>query len=420
LLIARLQSQALYGRPSAMAQYLTLIEAGDFAVVQKDFWEEYATRFDKVLQARGNLGLKLAKTAAERDIALGYLRQAVAKGEQGAGIYLAAALLDADPLTPALQAEARDALLPLASMGNGGAMALLPKADRVTYPDLDRVFASYRDVIDTHGDFDALIIALPRLTDPAKIADYKQRAVAATACSFDEVVKMADVLGRMGDRDGFQRWIDISDYLSEGDGWRLTQLADTMVRHGLPADADRAFAFYETAALAGSKTAINRLLARYSDDDTADYDPLRAATFYVDLVNKSEPQELPAILHRIENDDVAIRDAVYKQIKPVALYLTAAEAGQPVAMREYALLIRDAATTPAEVESATGWLARASDAGDVEAMVEYAKALAFGAGVSGGPSPAAARVWLTKAATAGNAEAATLIKALGLTERVTQ
>ena len=419
-LIARLQSQALYGRPSAMAQYLTLIEAGDFAVVQKDFWEDYATRFDKVLQARGNLGLKLAQTAAERDIAMGYLRQAVAQGEEGAGIYLAAALLDAQRPTPAMVAEARSALIPLAQKGMGAAMALLPKADRATFPDLDRVYASYRDIIDSHGDFDALIIALPRLTDAKQAEDYKQRAVSATACNFDDVIKMADVLGRMGDRDGFQRWINISDYLSEGDGWRLTQLADTLVRHGTPADADRAFGFYETAAVAGSKTALNRLLARYSDDDTADYNPQRAATLYVNLVNNSEPQELPAILFRIENDDIAIREAVYQQIKPVALYLTAAEAGQPVAMREYALLIRDAATTPAEVETATGWLARASEAGDVEAMVEYAKALAFGVGVSGGPSPAAARLWLTKAATAGNGEAATLIKALGLTERVTQ
>jgi TPR repeat protein len=420
LVVARLQSQALYGRPSAMAQYLTLIEAGDFAVVQKAFWEDYATRFDKVLQARGNLAIKLARNEAERAEALGYLRLAVAQGEAGAGLYLAAALLDADRPTDAALAEAQRALLPLADQGVGAAMLLLSKADPASFPNIDTVFRAYADVIEARGDFDAVLMAIPRLHVDARIADYKRRATVSTACSFDQVVKMADVMGRIGDKAGFQTWINISDALAEGDGWRLTQLADTLVRHGTTTDAARAFEFYEAAFTKGSKTAINRLLARYSDDDTADYDPARSALLYIALVNQSDPEELPDILRRIENDDAAIREAAYTKIVPRDLYLTAAEAGQPIAMREYALLIRGSATTPAEVEAATDWLARASAAGDVDAMVEYARALAFGVGVATGPSPDEAVVWLNKAAAAGNDEAKTLMNALGLTGKVTQ
>jgi TPR repeat protein len=420
LIVARLQSQALYGRPSAVAQYLTLIEAGDFSVVQADFWEDFAKRLDNVLQARGTLALKLARTPAERGIAIGFLRQAVAQGEQGAGLYLAKALLEAPRPSQADFEEARQVLLPLADQGAGAAMVLLAQADPAKYRTIDAVFRAYADVIETRGDFDALLLAMPRLGDEARVADYKKRATISTACNFDQVVKMADVLGRMGDTEGFQTWINISDALSEGDGWRLTQLADTLMRHGTVADAARAFEFYEAAYKQGNKTAINRLLARYSDDDTADYDPARSAQLYIDLVRSSEPEELPDILRRIENDDLAIREAAYAEIVPRDLYLTAAEAGQPVAMREYALLIRDAATTPADVATATDWLARASAAGDVNAMVEYARALAFGVGVPNGPAPDEAVVWLEKAAAAGNGEARTLMNALGLTGKVTQ
>ncbi len=420
LLIARLQSQALYGRPSSLALYMALIEKGDFSVVQKEFWDDYATRFENVLQARGNLAMKLAKTSAERDIALGFFREAITAGEQGAGIYLAAALLDVARPRAEAKAEALAVLLPLAAEGHGAAMALLVKADPATFPTLDAVFAAYAKVIDDRGDFDALLLAIPRLDDPARAQDYKRRATVATACSFDEVVKFADVLGQANDDESFQTWINISDYLTEGDDWRLTQLADTLVRHGTAADVARAFEFYEVAYQAGNKTAVNRLLAHFSDDDTAAYDPRRAADLYVDLVKLSEPEELPQVLARLEGDDAAIQQAAYTRIDPIALYLTAAEAGQPIAMREYGLLARAAATTPSDVEVATMWLARASEGGDVEAMVEYAKSLAFGVGVPGGASPEQALVWLNKAASLGNTEAAILVKSLDLTGKETQ
>ncbi len=418
LKLARLQSQALSGRASALAQYITLIENGDFSVVQQDFWEDYANQFPNALQSRGRLALKLAKTDEQRTEALTLFRDAVARGETEAGLYLAEALLTDGNITPADQNEAQLMLLPLAQAGNGAAMTLLPLADPANYPNLDAVYAEFREAVDAGGDFDALLIALDRQPDANLQADYLRRAVAATSCNFDQMIRLAAYFGEKVDRPAFEKWMKVSESLAEQDGWRMTQMADALIRYGTPQDADRADRYYRIAVEAGNRTAMHRLLAIYAKSGDPKYDPALSATTYVSLIERSDAGELPQMLARLDAEEPEIKNAVYAVIDTEQLYKTAAEAGDPQAMREYALMLRDDAASPKDVQQSTGWLAQAAELGDVDAMVEYAISLAFGVGVEA--SQAEALVWLGRAAELGNARAVTLVTTLNLSESDTQ
>ncbi|MGB8812486.1 MAG: hypothetical protein WCC57_04815 [Paracoccaceae bacterium] len=415
---ARLQTQAIYGRPSALAQYISLIQQGDYPPTALPFWEAYAQRFENVLQAQGSLALKSAQTEPEREAALRFFRAALAKGEIAAGVDLATALLENPALPPALRAEALAALLPLAEKGNGLAMEMLPRADPDRFPTLQAVFDTYAPAIDARGDFDALLLALPFLTDPAMRADYIARATTITACNFDQSIKFTNALGASGDTAGFQKWFAISDFLSEKDGWRMAQLGDALNKHGTEADFDRSLALYTAANKAGDRSATHRLLNIYGRSTARTYDPAKAAQLYVDLVNFSTPQQLPPVLDRLRTAEPAIQTVAYRSIDETALYLTAAKAGNPVAMREYALIIRKNAQSPAEVDESTDWLERAAQTGDVEAMVAYADALAFGLGTA--VSREDALVWLQKAASLGSEDARLKVKTLTLSTKVSQ
>ncbi|GHC56704.1 tetratricopeptide repeat protein [Neogemmobacter tilapiae] len=418
LTLARLQSQALSGRATAVAQYLTLIEKGDFTVVQQDFWEEYAKEYPEVLQSRGRLALSLARTQTERTAALDLFRQALAAGEVEAGLYLARALLDNDDAKPADMAEAAALLEPLAGQGMGAAMRLLPQADPLRFPDMAATLAEYAGVIDARGDVDALLIAAEFLPDPAARQDHLARAQALTSCNFDQAARFAEFMGKTGDAAGFAQWIKTAGYLAEDEGWRLTRMGDLLSRYGTEAEKAGAEGLYLAGYAAGNRVAMLRLLSNYAKPDNPKYDPLKATEVYIALVMATRPGDLPELLIRINEEEAVIRQAVMSAVDPEQIFKVAAEAGDPVAMREYAFRLREANPDAEQVAKAAAMLAQASEMGDVEAMVEYAVSLAFGVGVE--PSRDEALMWLNKAAAMGNQRALTLVATLGLSESVSQ
>ncbi len=415
---AEVQTQALNGRISAIAQYMYLLEKRGAPAGTLAFWTDYATRFPGVTTARASLALKAARSPAAREAALDLFRQAVRQGETSASGQLAEALLDEGYINADAQAEALDLLLPLAERGIGDAMALLPLADPETFPNLAAVHDRYGETIDSRGDFDALLLALPLLKDKAVFDDYQRRATAITGCTFDEALRLADAVGRSGDRALLERWLGIAEYLAQGKGAALADLADVFSRYGTDADEPRILAFYEAARSDGSRVAIHRLLNIYSHRSSPQYDPGISAGLFVDLVRFSAPEELPAALGRLRNATPEIRAIAYRSIDEAALYLTAAESGNAVAMREYALILRKSAATPAEVLDSTEWLRRAAEAGEPAAMIDYADALVFGIGVT--PSREEAVAWLQKAADLGNTDAAQRLRTLELTTEVGQ
>jgi TPR repeat protein len=409
---AEIQTQALTGRITAIAQYIYLLEHRGVPAETLSFWESYATRFPGVMTARANLALQAVRRPSERLAALDLFRKALQLGETSAGTQLAEALLEEGHITPAAQAEALDILLPLAERGSGDAMAMLPLADPAQFPDLAAVHERFAPVIEARGDFDALLLALPLIKDRTVYADYVSRATSITACTFDEALRLTDAVGRARDRALFERWLRISDYLAKGDGAALADLADVYSRYATDADQPKILAYYEAARADGSRVAIHRLLNIYSRRTSPQYDASLSAELFVDLVEVSAPEDLPPALTRLRSATPEIRAIAYRSIDEPALFLSAAESGNPVAMREYALILRNGAETAADVLESTDWLRRAAEAGEPAAMVDLAEALVFGIGTT--PSREEALDWLGKAADLGSADAAQRLRSLQL------
>jgi TPR repeat protein len=415
---AEIQTQALTGRISAIAQYMYLLERRGVPHGTLAFWDTYATRFPGVTGARANLALLAARSPAERNAALDLFREAVAQGETSAGTKLAETLLENPAATDGDRAEALQILLTLADLGVGDALSMLPVADPDQFPDLAAVMERYSQVIDDRGDFDALLLALPLITDRTVYADYVTRATSITACTFDEALRLTDAVGRAGDRGLFERWLRITDYLAQKDGDALADLADVYSRYATDQDQPRILAYYEAARASGSKVAIQRLLNRYSRRASPQYDPGLSAELFVDLVNVSTPEDLPQALTRLRGATPEIRAIAYRSIDEAALFLSAAKAGSPVAMREYALILRTGAASPAEVLESTDWLRKAAEAGEPSAMVDLSEALAFGIGTA--PSREESLEWLAKAAELGSDEAAQRLRSLELSSEAGQ
>lgn len=415
---AEIQTQALTGRITAIAQYIYLLEARGVPAETLAFWENYATRFPGVTTARASLALKAARSPAARTAALELFRKAVALGEPSAGTQFAEALLEEGFVTPEAQAEALEILLPLAERGVGDALEMLPLADPESFPTMAAVMDQYGAAVEARGDFDALLLALPLIRDRTDYADYLTRATSITACTFDEALRLTEAIGRAGDRALFERWLRISDYLAEGEGRALAELADVYSRYATDADQPKILAYYEAARAEGSRIAIHRLLNIYSRRSSPQYDPARSAALFTDLVRFSTPEELPGALTRLRAATPEIRAIAYRDIDETGLYLSAAESGNAVAMREYALILRQAASTQAQVLESTDWLRRAAEAGEPAAMVDYAEALVFGIGTD--PSRDEAVAWLQKAAELGSDDAAQRLRSLKLSTEVNQ
>lgn len=415
---AEIQTQALTGRVTAIAQYMYLLEQRQAPAEMLGFWENYAARFPGVTTARASLAMKAARSPAARKAALDLFRNAVDLGEPSAGTQFAEALLEEGFVTPETQAEALEILLPLAERGVGDALEMLPLADPETFPTMAAVMELYGETVDERGDFDALLLALPLIKDRTDYADYLTRATSITACTFNEALRLTEAVGRAGDRTLFERWLRISDYLAAGEGYALAELADVYSRYGTDADQPKILAYYEAARQEGSRIAIHRLLNIYSRRSSPQYDPAQSAALFEDLVRFSAPEDLPGTLARLRAATPEIRAIASRTIDETALYLSAAESGSAVAMREYAVILREAATTPAGVLESTDWLRRAAEAGEPAAMVDYADALVFGIGVD--PSRDEALVWLQKAADLGSEDATQRLRSLQLSTEVNQ
>ena len=79
--IARLQSQALYGRPSAIAQYMAVLQRSNVPAEELAFWEQYSKRFEGINTARGRLERKFAKIGQNLGDPVVFLNAAIAEGE---------------------------------------------------------------------------------------------------------------------------------------------------------------------------------------------------------------------------------------------------------------------------------------------------------------------------------------------------
>lgn len=406
LAMAALQTQALYGRATPLANLLSVLEKDGSPASQLAFWTRYASGYANVATARAALALAQATNPAAHTAAMDQFRAAAQAGDPGAPLKLAKALLLED--TELARREATALLLPLAQGGSGEAMELLPDADPATYPTARSVFDAFSGQIDERGDFMALMLAMPLLPDAAGRDLYYARAITAMQCAFPEAVAFAAAMGTVGSLDDARRWLTIASHLAGQDTWQIVALADSY-RTILGAEgAQTAMALYEQAYALGNRTAVQRLIRIYDDTTKDNYDQARIVALYLELVSRSDASQIPAVLNEVSRKNAALRSAIEERLDLGLLYAQAAEAGNPVAMREHALRLRVGAATQEDIGASTRWLVRASESGDVPAMVLLAQAYSMGVGVA--PSLEQARNWLQKAAEAGDPTAIGMVK----------
>ncbi|MEM8631923.1 MAG: hypothetical protein AAGF74_11840 [Pseudomonadota bacterium] len=410
--LASLQSQALYARPTALASYLSYLERSEASAEKRAFWRAYSDNFDEVAKARAKLAIDLAATDSEKWSALELMREAASAGDNSAALELAALLLELNGDRDAVRQEVRAVLTPLAEAGTGNAITLLVTVDPAGAESRLRHFRQFEDVIEANGDPEALIFALPFVTEE-KRAIYLDRIVGRMQCDFKSSVRLAEALHEIGLTDMARHWIDTAGKLSEDTPWKLVKLGDSYRDYvGNEEGARLMMASYRDALGRGSQTARFRLLGHYTDATDPNYDPEAAGDLLTAMIESVSTDVAAVALNYYRGSDDLVQAAVDARTDVAVHYARAAEAGNLVAMREHSRALRERARTGEDMRIAVSWLKRAAEGGDAAAMFELAQAYAFGIGITADATEAAA--WVSEAAARGHTRAGELLTTMTL------
>lgn len=416
--LAVLQSQALYGRPKALAGWLTLLDYGDFADDEmRAFWDAYSDRFTEVISALAKLDFELARNRSQRNAVFGLLRSEYKRSGADAALTLAKALLDTQNLPRAedrnaARREGETLLNELARQGIGEAISLLGDLSG-SEAGKRAVFVTYRDVIARNGDFAALIYSVPFLegADQDRALD---RAIGVMPCDYLSAMTVAGTMLNEGRTDAAIRWMSIAEELVGRNLWAKTQLAKSMLDVDREETTQTALALLTEAYEGGDRDA-SRLLFDLRLNGTEQIQDLPAAEAMLTAALDAEDSELlGAYLGRLRRAPQPLRDMLSERIDLTAALQQAAEGGDIYAMRQYGQILRDEAQTPSDLETAIEWIAQAAEGEDTTAMAEYGEALAFGIGTE--PDPDAAMLWLQRAAARGSKKAAEITRLVLLSQ----
>ena len=150
-----------------------------------------------------------------------------------------------------------------------------------------------------------------------------------------------------------------------------------------------------------------------ANPDLPSYDPVAAAEHLSALLSFADEENF--VLENYRLADPEVRSAFDGRQNIGDLLLQAAQRGDIVAKRDYALVLRSTATSLTDLQASARWLQEAADGGDIIAMAEFGRALAYGIGIP--QDQVTALTWLEQAERAGNADAAALAHLLRLEVR---
>jgi TPR repeat protein len=413
LLIARLQSQALYGRSRSMANYLKYLEVNPAIPPETlAFWQEYSNQFSDVLTATAKLELELAQSPQQRVLAIDLLRQEYVSSGGSAALLLAEALLNFTTDVDFKREEVRNLLIRSASLGQGKAMSLLTTLEGGNNG-AEEIYLQFADVIEANGDFDAILFAIPYV-DAEVRDDYLSRAAGIISCDYKNVITLSRLLNDINDKNGALHWLEIAGQLIDNNAWAMTDLARSRLDIVGPLAAPDALELFETAAAMGNDTATTGTFELLVAIDLPTYAPDRAAEMISQAVDQQNAKILNLLLGRYRRADPSAKAVIDNMLDMPSIYLVAAQSGDVFSMRAYAVHLRDTATGGDDLNTSTAWFERAAQGGDVTAMAEYGYALAFGIGTDANLD--AAVIWLEQAADAGSAKAASITSLLNLNE----
>ena len=407
LVIAAIQTQALYGRTSALALYQRYLKGAGYSDQVLKFWAERA-------EVRRGATVEAALLEFKQNLEKGKINEARRTIQMtGEGMTVDAGLSFARFLVKNYSSDkesmvlAREIISPLAQSGAGRAVKLLEEVDGGNLDPLSSPIDVYGEVMRERGDMAAQLLLAETAKTDAERKLYYDRAVSTQRCDYDDSMALAEFAMRHKP-DDTRHWLTIASHIAGDDSWRKVKIGDMYMALETPDMKNTALALYTEARDEGEPAAFYRLVKLYADNTSAAYNPNKASDIFVDLVARSEPATVPDKLLMLSNMKPEIRRIVSQRIDIKDLYRKSAELGQPVAMRELAKLLRDDPKDSKAVFASFDWLKKAAEAGDGEAMFLLSQAYAYGSGTK--PALDAAQHWMAKAAEAGFPQAAYVLK----------
>ncbi|MFN3508454.1 MAG: tetratricopeptide repeat protein [Allorhizobium sp.] len=407
MVIAAIQTQALYGRASALALYQRYLKGAGYSDQVLRFWAERAevrrgaTVEAALLEFKQNLE-KGRINDAKRSIQLTGEGMTVDAGLSFARFLVNNYATDAESV-----ALAKEILHPLAETGSGRAVRLLQELEGPNMDPLSSPLARFGEVMRDRGDMSAQLLLAENTNSAEDRTRLYHQAISTQRCDYDDTMALAEFAIRHQRQDA-KRWLSIAEHIAGDDAWRKVKIADVYMAFNRSDMQQRALGLYQEARLGGEPAAYYRLVKHYANSASESYDPKQASDIFVELVQGSDLQTVPEKLLMLATMKPEIRRQVSQRIDVQQLYLKSAESGQPVAMREVAKLLRDDAKDSKSKLAAFTWLKKAAEAGDGEAMFLLSQSYAYGLGTR--PALDAAQAWMAKAAEAGYPAATQVLK----------
>lgn len=407
MVIAAIQTQALYGRASALALYQRFLKAAGYSDQVLRFWAERA-------EVRRGATVEAALLEFKQNLEKGRINDAkrsIQMTGEGmtvdAGLSFARFLVNNYATDPESVALAKEILNPLAQSGAGRAVRLLQELEGPDMDPLSSPLLRFGEVMRDQGDMSAkLLLAENAATREDQTRLYHQ-AISTQRCDYDDTMALAEFAIRHQPEDA-ERWLTIASHIAGDDAWRKVKIADVYMALNRDDTQKRGLELYEEARTEGEPAAFYRLVKFFANDASESYAPQKASDIFVDLVERSDMESVPEKLLMLANMKPEIRRQVTQRIDVRGLYQKSAESGQPVAMREVAKLMRNDAKDSKSILASFDWLKKAAEAGDGEAMFLLSQSYAYGLGTR--PALDAAQTWMVKAAEAGYPAATQVLK----------
>ncbi|MEM8730578.1 MAG: hypothetical protein AAGF79_11730 [Pseudomonadota bacterium] len=396
--LARIQSQALSGRPTALADQAQRLQSQEQpSVTALRYWADRLDNSDQALEAFAELQFELATNPVERAQAVEVFRRVYLNNGVTTALDLAIALVEDDGRDPEIAAEIVDLLTRAGNRGEGAAIRLLARlhSDR---PEVE-IYAQFAQVIEARGDFLALMFAIPHIPQ-ARLDDYMDRAVSLMTCGTKDIDELGDAYAIRQMPEMSYHWRQIGLTMEHGHVLSKLRLSDPQMEAYDSGVAPGPVQVVARAQAEGAPFAHRRLFLLAVDADRVSYDPRQAAS---ELVAGVGAGDLGWALSAYRMAGPEVREILSETLDVVALLQTGADSGDRQSAYDLGMILRDTASVPDDLARSARWLRVAADAGHDDAMFELGFALGFGLGI--GQDVPSALDWLDRAATSNHPRA---------------
>jgi hypothetical protein len=257
--IARLQSQALEKRASALAVWVPTL--GALPVDQSQLWADLVPEpfaIHSALAQSGLSGTRQHKQLLASAWRLGgeALVNDIAQG------------LSQDAPTGTFVTN----LKTLAPTGSGAALNALAEVDPHAAQDILQQNAR---ALAMRGDFAMLLQVIP-LLDPGDQEKSLANAISIMPCNYQSALSLAMTAARIGERARMSRFLTIAGTMTEGKAWAQRDLGRAILRLEGLAGSEKALEMLAAAYAAGDKAAGRDMVRLLGQKGSPAYDPVKA------------------------------------------------------------------------------------------------------------------------------------------------